>query len=207
MGHLYVVEAGGFEGGYDEDKVLKPLSMLAARHKVTNIIVEANFGDGMFSQLWQPVLNAVHPCTIEEIRHNVNKEKRIIDTLEPVMARHKLIMSPQVIEQDFQTSVETTDNNGKMRTAYSLLYQLTHITKEKGAITHDDRLDALAIGVAFFTERLARDADKEIKYMKERASKEMLDLVYNREKQRNLLKGVSGSRVRSSGTLGSIMFR
>lgn len=203
MGHLFIVEAGGLEGGYDEENVLKPLSMIAKRNGVTNIIIESNFGDGMFSQLWKPILHAVHPCTMEEVRHNVNKEKRIIDTLEPVMARHKLIIAPEVIEHDYRTSVETKDANGKIRTAYSLMYQLTHITKEKGAITHDDRLDALAIGVAYFTERLNRDANKEIQYMKDKQLQDQLDRIYNRNRIRAEMN-VTPSRSRESSTLGNI---
>jgi hypothetical protein len=40
------------------------------------------------------------------------------------------------------------------------MYQLTPITRERGALAHDDRLDALAIAVAFWVEQMARDNDK-----------------------------------------------
>ena len=97
-GYLYVPDAGGMQGGYGED-VLKKLSLKAKKHKVNYIIVESNFGDGMFSELFKPYLSKVHPCTIEEVRHSIQKEKRIIDTLEPVLSQHKLVMSPDVIRE------------------------------------------------------------------------------------------------------------
>jgi hypothetical protein len=167
MGTLYVTRAGGLNGGYDEDSVLKPLAMIAKEEGVQKVIIESNFGDGMFLHLFKPIVHAIYPVTMEEVRHHTNKERRIIDTLEPVMARHKLVVSPQVIEDDYKSSFEAKDAHGKLKTAYSLFYQMTRITQEKGAINHDDRLDALAIGVAYYTERMARNADLEIHRMKE----------------------------------------
>ena len=38
---------------------------------------------------------------------------------------------------------------------YSLFYQLTRITHQRGALRHDDRLDSLEIACRYFTERLA----------------------------------------------------
>ncbi|WP_431310771.1 hypothetical protein [Labrys miyagiensis] len=54
--------------------------------------IEANFGDGMYAQLLRPVFNNIHPCLIGEVKHSTHKEIRIIDTIEPLMARHKLII-------------------------------------------------------------------------------------------------------------------
>ncbi len=39
---------------------------------------------------------------------------------------------------------------------------MTRITYQKGAISHDDRLDALAIAVNYWTEHLALTADRAI---------------------------------------------
>jgi hypothetical protein len=174
MGYLYVTRAGGLEGGYDEDTVLKPLSMIAKEEKVQKVIIEANFGDGMFMHLWKPILNSIYPCSMEEVRHSIQKERRIIDTLEPIMARHRLVVTPEVIEHDYKTSFNAVDTKGKAKSPYSLFYQMTRLTNERGAIIHDDRLDALSIGVAYFTERLSRDADKEIKKLREDRHNEWL---------------------------------
>ena len=40
---------------------------------------------------------------------------------------------------------------------------MTRITKEKNSIRHDDRLDALAMAVQFFTENMALTEQKAIK--------------------------------------------
>ena len=43
-----------------------------------------------------------------------------------------------------------------------LFYQLTRLTRERGALGHDDRLDALSMAVAFFVEVMDADAAKGI---------------------------------------------
>ena len=162
-GYLYVPDAGGMQGGYGED-VLKVLAMKAKKHKVNYIIVESNFGDGMFSELFKPFLGKVHPCTIEEVRHSIQKEKRIIDTLEPVMNQHKLVISPDVIRSDF-TSAQNYPLESQLK--YQLIYQMSRITRDRGAITHDDRLDALAMAVSYWAEQMSQDAESKMKDRKE----------------------------------------
>ena len=162
-GNLYVLDCGGLQGGYDKN-VLMSLAVLAKKHKVNLIKVESNFGDGMFSELFKPFLNKIHPCSIEEVRHSIQKEKRIIDTLEPVMSQHKLIISPDVIRQDFQTA-QNYPLESQLK--YQLIYQLSRITRDRGAITHDDRLDALSMAVAYWSEQMAQDAEKKMKDRKE----------------------------------------
>ena len=87
-GYLYVRRCGGIAGGYSEE-ALQKLAVIAKEEQVNEIIVESNFGDGMFNQLFMPVLNKVHPVTMSEVRHNKQKERRIIDVLEPVMNQHR----------------------------------------------------------------------------------------------------------------------
>jgi len=41
------------------------------------------------------------------------------------------------------------------------------LKRDRGAITHDDRLDALAMAVSYWSEQMARDAEKKIKDRKE----------------------------------------
>ena len=155
-GYLYVVDAGGLQGGYS-DEVLKALSIKAKQEKVNFIVVESNFGDGMFVELFKPILTKIHPCTIEEVRHNIQKEKRIIDTLEPVMNQHRLVVDPKVIQHDYE-SAQTYPLESQLK--YQLIYQMSRLTNQRGAITQDDRLDALSMAVAYWTEQMAQDADK-----------------------------------------------
>lgn len=202
MGTLYLVDAGGFTYGYDTEKTLVPLSMIAREHGVNRIYVESNYGDGLFTELFKAVLYPIHPCTIEEVKHHINKEQRIIDTIEPVMARHKLVVSRYVIEKDYKTSYLIRDeSNGKTRDAYSLFYQMTHLNRDKGCLIHDDRLDALAIGVAAFTSVMNRDIDYEIGKMRD--EKYEATMRYLQERKDRTIVRLGSSR--GSGTdLGSL---
>lgn len=170
-GMLHLIDFGGIEGGYDEN-VLKTISVLAQKYKVNYIIVESNFGDGMFTELLKPVLTKVHPVTIEEVRHNIQKEKRIIDVLEPVMNQHRLVIDRKALERDY-SSVQHYPPEKQAK--YMLAYQMTRITREKGALAHDDRIDVLSMAVAYWVEQMAADVDKEIKVRKDKLLDEELE--------------------------------
>lgn len=184
-GMLFVPDAGGLQGGYSEE-TLKALAMIAKNHQVNAIIVESNFGDGMFNEIFKPVLNKIHPCTMEEVRHNIQKERRIIDTLEPIMNQHRLIISPDVIRKDFETAQGYPP---ELQLRYQLMYQMSRITKDRGAITHDDRLDALSIGIAYWVEQMNQDAEDKIEDRKtELLNKELQsfsDAYFKRSKGSN----------------------
>ena len=170
-GILYVTECGGLQGGYKQDN-LESLSVIARRNKVNVVLIESNFGDGMFMELWKPILSKIYNVRMEEVRSNIQKEKRIIDTLEPVMNQHRLVIDPQVIEKDLQT-VQNYPSESQAK--YMLFHQLTRITKDKGALIHDDRLDALQMAVGYWVEQMATDADKEVKVRKEKLHDEQLE--------------------------------
>jgi len=147
-GIVYLVSSGGMFGGYSEEN-LKRLSLIALEHKVNLVLIESNFGDGMFTQLLKPVMAAIHPCAIEEIHHTGQKEKRVIDTLEPAMNQHRIVIDEKVIKQDSEVAAKD----------YQLMYQLTHITKDRGSLAHEDRLEAFAMGVNYWVENLNKSQD------------------------------------------------
>jgi len=161
-GFLHVVDAGGIEGGYS-DTTLQHICDLAKIHKVNLVLVESNFGDGMFTELLKPYLHKTYPVTIEEVRHSTQKEHRIIDTLEPVMNQHRLVIDPKVIQKDYD-SVQSMPPDKGMK--YMLTYQMTRITKQRGALAHDDRLDVLAMAVRYWVDQMAADADVQIRSRK-----------------------------------------
>lgn len=76
------------------------------------------------------------------------------------MGSHKLVVNEKVIEDEYRLANDNYKDDGGIEVggAYSLFYQMTHITRDRGAIKHDDRLDALAIGVQYFTEAMAKDS-------------------------------------------------
>lgn len=155
-GYIYLKEWGGIHGGY-EDSTLEALALIAKKHKVHNVVIEGNFGDGMYLKLFTPVLLKVHRCGVEEITSKGMKEGRICDVLEPVMGSHKLVVDEQVIFDEYRSA---TTRDGEHNVIYSGFYQMTRITREKGALSHDDRLDALAIGVQYFVEAMDIDSGK-----------------------------------------------
>lgn len=170
-GFLYVVDAGGIDGGYS-DKTLQHLTDIAKIHQVNMVLIESNFGDGMFTELLKPYIEKTYPVTIEEVRHSKQKEARIIDTLEPVMNQHRLIIDPKVIQRDY----DSTQHMPPERAAkYMLTYQMTRITKSRGALAHDDRLDVLAMAVQYWVDQMASDADKQIVARKDELLEQELD--------------------------------
>ena len=65
-----------------------------------------------------------------------------------------------------------------------MMYQLTRLTRLRGALRNDDRLDALSIACNYWVEQMAQDADMKIKERREdTASKELskfMDTYYKR---------------------------
>jgi hypothetical protein len=147
---LYLTASGGFSGGGYDDDTLQALANVAAQQSVNLVLVEPNFGDGMFLKLFQPWLLKSHRCSLEEAdRATVQKEKRIIDVLEPILNQHRLVVAESVVRADL-----TADDPSRQ-----LFYQLTRVTREKGALKFDDRLDALAGAVAYWIDHLAKAQD------------------------------------------------
>lgn len=159
-GFLWVLEVGGFRAGYD-DSVLESLARIAKRNKVKHIVIEENFGGGMFTKLLTPWLTRIYPCTTEDINSSVQKEKRIIDTLEPVMNQHRLVVDEKLIQEDARVDDQK----------YQLFYQMTRITRERGALAHYDRLDVLSMAVAYWVEQM----DKDVTGIEDEAKAKALD--------------------------------
>ena len=144
-GVLYLTAIGSLDGGYSDD-TLHRLSQIAKKNNVNHVVIESNFGDGMATALLKPIMAKIHPCEVEEVRHNIQKEKRIIDTLEPIMNGHRLVIDDLLIKEDF-----------KLEPNHQLFRQMTRITRDKGALRHDDQIDALAIAANAWVERMDRD--------------------------------------------------
>jgi hypothetical protein len=163
-GYLYCTEAGGLQGGYD-DAVMTELASVAKRNKCNLGVIESNFGDGMFTRLFVPFLSKVgHPMSVEEVRSNKQKELRIIDTLEPVMNQHKLVICSSVIKKDMDSVKHYPPEQALKR---QLMYQISRITKDRGALAYDDRIDALAMAVAYWVEQMGQDENAKMQQRKE----------------------------------------
>ena len=150
-GIMYVLHVGGFKG--DPAEAMQQIAIDAKRFSVNVVEVEPNYGQGLWVTSFGPILQKVWPggCTVQESEWaKGHKEGRIIDTLEPVMTQHRLVMDEALIRSD----VKNHDH------VYSLMYQLTHITRDRGCLKHDDRVDALAGAVAYWQKTMGQSIDE-----------------------------------------------
>tara|TARA_R100001463_G_scaffold1425_3_gene6340 strand:+ start:2864 stop:4528 length:1665 start_codon:yes stop_codon:yes gene_type:complete len=170
-GQLFVTKAGGLSGGYD-DQTLQKLCDIAKEEKVNLVLIESNFGDGMFTKMITPFFMRTHKVTIEEIRHSQQKEKRIVDTLEPVLNQHRLIIDQYVIDRDY-ASTQHLPPESALR--YQLFYQMSRITRERGSLAHDDRLDVLSMAVGYWVEQMSKDVDMAMQDRKTHLMRQELD--------------------------------
>ena len=162
-GFLYLHDMRAYRDGYSDNTLLDILKG-CKKYGVTKLLIETNFGDGIVSELFRKHLQQTKQnIDIEEVRANVRKEDRIIDSLEPVLNQHRLVIDRAVIEWDFKSNPQAAPEE---RLLYMLFYQMSRMCREKGAIRHDDRIDALAQGVQYYTDALGISALEAIKNRK-----------------------------------------
>ena len=170
-GYLYLHEMRAYRDGYSDGTLLDILRG-CKKYGVTKLVIETNFGDGIVGELFKKHLqNTKQAIDVEEIRANVRKEDRIIDSLEPVLNQHRLIVNRSVIEWDYKSN---SDEAPELRLMYMLFYQMSRMCREKGAVKHDDRLDCLAQGVKYFTDAMSISVNETLRMKKQ---EEWLDLM------------------------------
>ena len=170
-GFLYLHEMRAYRDGYSDNTLLDILRG-CKKYGVTKLVIETNFGDGIVSELFKKHLQQTKQAIdIEEVRSNVRKEDRIIDSLEPVMNQHRLVVDRSVIEWDYSSNKDAAPED---RLLYMLFYQMSRMCREKGAVKHDDRLDCLAQGVQYFTDALSISAFEQVKLRKQEEWNDML---------------------------------
>ena len=168
-GYLYLHEMRAYKDGYSDNTLLDILRG-CKKYNVTKLVIESNFGDGIVCELFRKHLQQTKQAIdIEETRATVRKEERIIDTLEPVMNQHRLIINKDVIDWDYNSNPDAAPEH---RMLYMLFYQMSRMCREKFAVKHDDRIDALAQGVQYFSDALAISAYETVKL---RRQEEFLD--------------------------------
>jgi hypothetical protein len=162
-GFLYLHDMRAYRDGYSDNTLLDILKG-CKKYGVTKLLIETNFGDGIVSELFRKHLQQTKQnIDIEEVRANVRKEDRIIDSLEPILNQHRLVIDRSVIEWDFKSNPQAAPEE---RLLYMLFYQMSRMCREKGAIRHDDRIDCLAQGVQYYTDAMGISALEEIKNRK-----------------------------------------
>lgn len=170
-GYLYVHECSGISGGYTKE-TLTEIAKLAKKYNVKEIQVESNFGDGMFNELLKPYLMKIYPVTLSEVRHSTQKERRIIETLEPLLNQHKIVISPTLIETDYSSTKHLPPEKAPQ---YRLFHQLTRVTQSRGSLAHDDRLEVLSMAAHYWVEAVGQDVDRRMQEDKEQRLQDELD--------------------------------
>ena len=170
-GLIYLHEMSAYRDGYSDSTLLDILKRCRT-YGVTSLVIETNFGDGIVGELFKKhLINTKQNINIEEVRANVRKEDRIIDSLEPVLNQHRLIVDRGVIDWDYASN---KDSPAEERLLYMLFYQMSRMCREKRAVKHDDRLDCLAQGVKYFTDALSISAQDQIQMRKKEEWDNML---------------------------------
>lgn len=168
-GYIFWAETRAWVGGYGDD-ISQEIAEMAFRHQVNLIDVEKNFGNGQWASNFRPVLLNYYQTMgksgcppVEDVWESGQKELRIIDILEPVMARHKLIMNESILDYDLSSTKRYPID---VQQTYSVIHQMSKITIDKGALIHDDRLDGLAGSVRHWVEHMAVDDNKRMEHKK-----------------------------------------
>lgn len=163
-GNIFLLAEGGVPGGYSP-AVLEELADIACMHRPNVVSIEKNMGHGAFAAVFLPILRkkakALTPkwdVAITEDYAAGQKEVRIITGLEAVIGRGSLIVLEDVVEKD---DLSTEKYTGK-RSIYSLFHQINKITRQRGALGHDDRIDALEGAVRPWVSKLAVDSEERI---------------------------------------------
>jgi hypothetical protein len=178
-GRVFLRKWGGFKDGHSE-ATMQALAAIAVDAGVALIRVEANFGDGMFSRLLETHLRqAGFKGGVEDHKVSGMKEARIVQTLQPVLQNHRLVVDRAVIEDDL-TEVRSYAERKLGKFAYleySGLYQLTHMANQRGALRKDDRVDVLTNAVAYWLDYMALDSSKAEAQEATKAAHEFAKLV------------------------------
>ena len=170
-GFLYLHKMCAYRDGYSDNTLLDILRH-CKKYQVQKLVIETNFGDGIVAELFKKHLQQTKQAIdVEEVRANVRKEDRIIDALEPVLNQHRLVVDRSVIDWDYKSN---KDEAPEKRLLYMLFYQMSRMCKEKGAVKHDDRLDALAQGVKYFTDCMSISAQEAVNQRKREEWNDML---------------------------------
>lgn len=157
-GFLFIRDIFASQDGYS-DKTLCEILRRAKKYSASSCLIESNFGDGAIMELMKKHAQEMKVgMNFEEVRATTRKEDRIIDTLEPVLNQHRLIIDQRLIQWDYTSN---PDQAPEERLPRMLMYQLTRMCREKGAVKHDDRVDALALGVKYFQDVLAISAQEQ----------------------------------------------
>ena len=134
-GYYFVMQVGGIQSASSPEGQ-DFITSLCRHWKINQVIVEKNYGGGIFTNMIEGTMNANEiKAGIEEVWSSGQKEPRIIQSIEPVLALHRVVFNKAIIHDDFK-SVQHYPAN--IRNSYRFLVQLIKLTRDRGALIHDD---------------------------------------------------------------------
>ena len=145
-----LIGLGGFPGGATKAN-LEHLALVAKHHKVTECHVEGNLSgsrevhENPYMQLLQLAMDRLKTgewgCQVSGHWSSKQKEIRILETLEPVMASHRVVVDPAVARLDeFQR-------------------QLTRLTRERDCLGQDGEIESFAAAVGVCNSGMSIDPE------------------------------------------------
>jgi len=188
-GNIYLLSCGGVPGGYNVEQ-MTTLAQLAKRWEVNKVVVEKNMGYGAFTEVWLPVLRKHHECAVEDDFVTGQKELRIVETLEPVIARGSLIVNRAVVDEDRDACSRYP---AAQRMLFSLFHQMSKITRDRGCLNHDDRLDALEGAVRYWLKVIGIDQSKAVQAARDKEYQEWQRDPLGRDRYSNTAPSRGGS--------------
>ena len=148
-GFFYVKVCSGLQGSSDSCDLI---AQLCRDHGATELWFEKNADT---TETWRQFMRASlekfrcepgehgYPdgwqCGVFDKHHQAQKEVRIIQTLRPIMQRHRLVIPRDVIAQQ------------EAQPEHELQYQLSRITEMKKCLREDGKVDALAGCISLWT--------------------------------------------------------
>lgn len=183
--YIYLLSVGGFVGGVSEANMNKVLTKMV-QFDVKVLDIEQNMGHGTVGLLFTGQLaklrnwcaqrdsqvdfmleetgltyaslyTKLSTMGVTEYYVTGQKERRIIDTISPITRRHKLIVTAQAIQEDWEYCLK---HPLQTRKQFSAFYQLSSITYDRGSLVHDDRADCIQRMVEVLKGHLAVDEEK-----------------------------------------------
>lgn len=153
-GNVFIRGVGAVRGGFD-DETMNSLAAVVAKWNPTRLIIEKNMGHGSFTQVFSPYLKkAGWEGAIDDVFETTQKELRIIETIEPVLGRGSLVIDEEVLLSDWAS---TSHHPADKRQLFTLMFQFTKVTRDRGCLNKDDRLDALAGAIHYWIKALGQD--------------------------------------------------
>lgn len=181
-GNVYVKKVIGLEGGYSNDNMELLSNMIGeewSQCTALEVICEDNYGNGMFRTMLQSTLrNKGISLEVTGVKVSGQKELRIIDTFAPLLNSNKLIFNVSLLEEDIATTANYSHHE---RQSFSLFHQIRYITRDRGSLKHDDRIDALAGALQQFTENLVVDQHEREEQILRDVKIEMIEAKFSPE--------------------------